>query len=141
MKSPVVADTSGFVSLASITDRNHKIASLGSISMQEQNLPLIVPGEVITETINVFGKKVSHDIAVQVGKSILDSPSFTIVETTLDIRKIAFAKFQKSASSVSFTDCLVMAVADAYGTKGIFGYDAIFQKKGYIRFGIDDQKK
>ena len=141
MKSSVVADTSGFVSLASITDSNHKIAALGSVSMQEQNLSLIVPGEVITETINVLGKKISHDIAIQVGKSILDSSSFTVVDTTTDIRKVAFAKFQKQASSVSFTDCLVMAVADAYGTKYIFGYDAIFRKKGYVRFGIDDQKK
>jgi len=141
MKSSVVADTSGFVSLASITDSNHKIAALGSVSMQEQNLSLIVPGEVITETINVLGKKISHDIAIQVGKSILDSSSFTVVDTTTDIRKVAFAKFQKQASSVSFSDCLVMAVADAYGTKYIFGYDAIFRKKGYVRFGIDDQKK
>jgi predicted nucleic acid-binding protein len=32
---------------------------------------------------------------------------------------------------VSFTDCVVMAVADTYGTKRIFGFDEAFTKNGY----------
>jgi predicted nucleic acid-binding protein len=32
---------------------------------------------------------------------------------------------------VSFTDCLVMAVADRFGTKVIFGFDEVFRKNGY----------
>lgn len=140
MNTPVVADTSGFISLASVTDSNHSLAVSGSVSIQEQHLPFIVPGEVVTETINVLGKKMSHAVALQVGASILESPAFTFVETTDAIRKQAFGKFKAQASSVSYTDCLVMAIADAYDTKSIFGYDDVFRRKGYIRFGLDDQK-
>lgn len=33
--------------------------------------------------------------------------------------------------SVSLTDCIVMAAADARGTKDIFGFDRIFAQRGY----------
>lgn len=67
MNTPVVADTSGFISLSSVTDNNHNRAVQGSISIQEQSFLFIVPGDVITETINVLGKKVSHEAAEAVG--------------------------------------------------------------------------
>lgn len=140
MKTSVVADSSGLVSLASGTDSNHRLAVAGSVSIQEQKIPFIIPGEVITETINVIGKKISHTEALRVGGSILESPEFIMVETTANVRGRALELFEKQASSVSFTDCLVMAMADAYNTKFIFGYDEVFRKNGYIRFGLDDQK-
>ena len=136
---PVVSDTSGFVSLANSSDSNHVRAKAVSVSIQEQHLSLIVPGEVITETVNVLGKKINHEMAERVGKSIIESSAFTIIETTPEIRKMAFKIFSKQPSSVSFTDCLVMAIADFYDTIRIFGYDDAFRKNGYLRIGVDDQ--
>jgi predicted nucleic acid-binding protein len=34
---------------------------------------------------------------------------------------------------VSLTDCIVMAIADHYGTKDIFGFDKQFADAGYHR--------
>ena len=62
---------------------------------------------------------------------------FIIAETTLEVRIEALEKFQKQPKSVSFTDCIVMAFADEYETREIFGFDDAFRKNGYIRFGID----
>ncbi len=140
MNTPIVADSSGFVSLASGTDSNHALAVAGSVSIQEQHLLFIIPGEIITETINVIGKKIGHAHAMRLGRGILDASALTIVETTAEVRNRALELFEKQASSTSFTDCLVMAVADAYDTRLIFGYDEVFRKNGYIRFGLDDQK-
>ena len=42
-------------------------------------------------------------------------------------------KFGTVPQSVSFTDCLVMAVADEYGTRDIFGLDKQFTDAGYNR--------
>ncbi len=140
MKPPIVADTSGVVSLANTNDTNHAIATAGSISIQEQNLPFIVPGDVITETINVLGKKMNHALAIKVGDNIIRTESYTIIDTSPDIRDAAFEIFKKLPESVSFTDCIVMAIADLYNTKYIFGFDKIFCQMGYIRFGMDDQR-
>jgi predicted nucleic acid-binding protein len=45
----------------------------------------------------------------------------------------AFKKFETLPNAVSFTDCIVMAVADDYGTPDIFGFDKQFQDAGYHR--------
>ena len=34
---------------------------------------------------------------------------------------------------MSFTDCLVMKVADEFGTKDVFGFDKQFEDPGYRR--------
>ena len=45
----------------------------------------------------------------------------------------ALKKFATVAESVSFTDCMVMTIADDYGTPEIFGFDKPFQDAGYQR--------
>jgi hypothetical protein len=45
----------------------------------------------------------------------------------------ALDKFAVLPQGVSFTDCLVMATADAYFTKDIFGFDKQFADAGYTR--------
>jgi predicted nucleic acid-binding protein len=45
----------------------------------------------------------------------------------------ALKKFAHIGEAVSFTDCIVMAVADEYGTPDIFGFDKQFQEAGYHR--------
>ena len=43
----------------------------------------------------------------------------------------ALERFAYQPASVSFIDCIVMALADRLGTKLIFGFDEVFHKKGY----------
>jgi len=45
----------------------------------------------------------------------------------------ALEKFKAVPQAVSFTDCIVMAVADEYNTKDIFGFDKQFEDAGYVR--------
>jgi predicted nucleic acid-binding protein len=43
----------------------------------------------------------------------------------------ALRKFEKLPERVSFTDCVVMAVADYYQTQDISGFDQQFAQAGY----------
>jgi len=137
---PVIADSSALVSLASVTDQNHSKAVLYSQSFVKTNRPLIIPSEVIAETINTIGRKISHQMAMAVGNELLGSSAYFIVDSNTDLRIIAFDKFKKQKgppelslkpAKASFTDCVVMAVADYYETKDIFGFDKIFSKNGF----------
>ncbi len=130
----IIADTSALISLVSESDSNHKNALK---IINEIIGTIIIPGEVISEFLNVLGKKTGHKIASQKAKIIFDSQSFEIAEITTEIRKDSFEKFKKQPNSVSFTDCLVMSLADEYDTKQILGFDECLKKSGYIRFGID----
>lgn len=141
MKPSVVADTSALISLASLSDGNHKAAENISTSIKKNDYPLIIPGEVFTETINTLGRKAGHRSAIDTANELLDSKELVIVDTSPDVRKNALIKFKEQSESVSFTDCLVMACADVYKTNLIFGFDSAFRKNGYVRLGMDDQKR
>jgi len=136
MTNLVIADSSGLVSLALSADSNHKQAVLIAGQIEKNNKTLILPGEIFAETINILGKKVSKEIAVFTADKILKSDLFQIVESSNAQRLSALEKFQKQSRSVSFTDCVVMAFADHFDTKDIFGFDGIFKKNGYVRLGM-----
>lgn len=133
MKS-IIVDSSSLVALANKKDSTHKRAK-AIITKFKDALQVVIPTEVFAETLNIIGKKVGKFIAVNVGEKLLLSDLFDIVESTHQIRIAALKKFKNQPRSVSFTDCIVMAFADAYGTKEIFGFDETFTKNGYVRIG------
>lgn len=137
MSQPIIIDSSAFISLGTITDSNYRKATAISSKIGEDDRIIIMPGEIFTEIVNVAGKKIGHVAAIDQANKILSSKIVHIEETTLAIRQSALNKFRKQFESVSFTDCLVMAFADEFETKEIFGFDNVFRKNGYIRIGID----
>ena len=137
MKPPIIADSSALVSLATVTDSNYSQAIAIARKIEEENLQVVIPGDVFSETLNVLGRKSSHQIALGTAETILNSNSFIIAETNAKIRDNALTIFKNQAQSVSFTDCLVMAFADHFHTKTIFGFDEIFRKNKYQRLGLD----
>ena len=137
MKPPIIADSSALVSLATVTDSNYSQAIAIARKIEEENLQVVIPGDVFSETLNVLGRKSSHQIALGTAETILNSNSFIIAETNTKIRDNALTIFKNQAQSVSFTDCLVMAFADHFHTKTIFGFDEIFRKNKYQRLGLD----
>ena len=139
MSKPIIADSSALVSLASISDQNHKLAVTLSNQLIQEDRQIIIPTEVFAETINVLGRNGSHQMAYGTANQILGSNPI-IPETTHNLRQEALEKFRDQPESVSYTDCLVMIFADEYETKEIFGFGNVFRKNDYIRFGIDKSK-
>lgn len=132
MTNQVVADSSGIISLASLTDSNHKKALKITRDIKAKGIKLIIPGDIVTETLNITSKKFGRAVAVALGDELFSSTEYTIVETTEQIRHATFMLFQQQPTTVSFADCLVMAFTDYYETKLIFGFDAVFAKNGYM---------
>jgi predicted nucleic acid-binding protein len=135
MKKPnattlVVADTSGLMTLLVDTDANHHKAVVQSEVFDQSPGAVIIPSHIFSELMNVLGKKLGHKIAVNAGKRIISNPDYLIVESDTELEE-TLEQFGQQSSSVSFTDCVVMAVADRLGTKLIFGFDEVFRKNGY----------
>ena len=126
----VVADTSGLMSLLVDTDANHKRALALSTLFDESPGAVIIPSHVFSELMNVLGKKLGHQVTVSIGQQVLSNPTYLIVEADKEL-EVALERFANHPASVSFTDCVVMAVADRLGTKLIFGFDEVFRKNGY----------
>ncbi|OGG00154.1 hypothetical protein A3D78_05295 [Candidatus Gottesmanbacteria bacterium RIFCSPHIGHO2_02_FULL_39_14] len=137
MKTLIIADSSGIISLISETDKNHSLAVKISLKLEKAKGSIIVPTEVFAEILNITGKKLGHKIALIVAEKILSMKTFLISDTNEKIRKRAMDIFKDQPESVSFTDCIVMANADSFKTKDIFGFDEVFRKNGYKRIGVD----
>ena len=137
MKTLIIADSSGIISLISETDKNHSLAVKISLKLEKAKGSIIGPTEVFAEILNITGKKLGHKIALIVAEKILSMKTFLISDTNEKIRKRAMDIFKDQPESVSFTDCIVMANADSFKTKDIFGFDEVFRKNGYKRIGVD----
>ena len=130
----IIADSSALVSLIDENDINHRRAIEEAKRLEEADRPIMLPGEVLAETINILGKKFSHGLAVAAAGEFLRAGSqYFVVETSIEQLRTALVCFHKQKESVSFTDCIVMIVADVYGTKDIFGFDKQFEEAGYDR--------
>jgi len=129
----IIADSSGLISLLIDTDSNHHAAHGIATRLTEDGVTILVPSEVLAETINILGKKFGHEQTAQVVEGLFQSAVFPVIPSSDVVRKDALERFRGIISSVSYTDCLVMAVADHYGVTSIFGFDDIFSKQGYQR--------
>lgn len=135
-----IVDSSALLSLNFSSDSNNKKALEISALIEKENKELLIPEDIFSETMNVIGKKSTHEKAARIGKLLVTDKRFQLVSTTLPIRANAIGRFERQPQSVSFTDCLVMAFADDFETREIFGFDQAFVKNGYIRIGIDRKK-
>jgi predicted nucleic acid-binding protein len=133
LESPLIADTSALVSLAVKTDHNHAPAVAAAEALDQANRPILLPIDVLSETINLLGKKSGKETARNAGIRLLSDDSQFLLIDTASYAYDAFEKFGKLPPSVSFIDCMVMAVADAYCTKDVFGFDKQFADAGYTR--------
>lgn len=126
----VIADTSALVSLVVDVDTNHPTALRFFDSARDRRVEILLPGDILTETLNILAKKASKTLAIQTGDLLLSSPAITVLEASDLIRKQALVKFGQQPGSVSYTDCIVMAFADEYHSP-IFGFDEAFTRNGY----------
>jgi predicted nucleic acid-binding protein len=127
----IIADSSALISLFVTTDTNNTKARSILTKISKAERTIIIPSEVFAETINLIGKKFSHAQAIEAASLLLNADMFIITPTTAIARENALKEFGVMSKGVSYTDCLVMTVADLYRTTDIFGFDEIFLKSGY----------
>jgi predicted nucleic acid-binding protein len=132
-EEPIIADISALVSLAVETDHNHRPAMKAASRLREASRPIILPADVFVETINILGKRSGHDTALKAAGDLLRPGSQFVLIETRPYLLAALEKFKDQSPGVSLTDCMVMTVADDYGTKDIFGFDKQFEEAGYHR--------
>lgn len=131
----IIADSSGLISLLALNDSNHQKANLIIETVIKKREKLILPYEVYAETMNIMGKKFGKKETNMAANYLFEyqkSGSLIFPDPKIETLKTAMKKFMQLSRSISYTDCLVMAIADEFETKTIFGFDEAFGKNGYI---------
>jgi predicted nucleic acid-binding protein len=127
----IIADSSALISLTITTDSNHA-AAWAYIQQLPPSQSIIVPAEVYAETLNLLGKKFGHKRAIEGMLILADFGAFIVQPSSDLVRSGALELFKSVGEDVSYTDCLVMAMAEQHGTVDIFGFDEAFSKRGYF---------
>jgi predicted nucleic acid-binding protein len=136
----IIVDSSGLISLIVLSDSNHaKALAIANQFVGSQGKAL-VSAEVFAETLNILGKKFGHEYAGGTVQAVLESSAFAVVPTSDVTRTDAVEQFRAAPAGVSFTDCLVMKVADEFGTRDVFGFDRQFEDAGYKRLSAPHEK-
>jgi predicted nucleic acid-binding protein len=111
-----------------------KIAGILAVT----NRQAIAPTEVLAETLNRIGNNIGRQQARLAGKALLArqaSGDLLIQQTDSALMAAALDRMEDVRESkgkrVSFVDCLVMAYADFYHTREVFGFDEAFSLNDY----------
>lgn len=132
MNTPVIIDSSALFALVSQDDSNHEQAVEVSGRLSETQRAVVLLSEVFAETLNIVGKKLGRPQQLALAREVLDSRDFIFSDETPQMRENAVTKLSQQPGSVSYTDALVMAFADLYNSRLIFGFDDVFRKNGYL---------
>jgi len=131
MNTPVIIDSSALFALVSLDDAHHQEALRISQKLARTQRAVVILGEVFSETLNIVGKKLGRQEQLALADEVLRSGDFIFQDVTRQLREDAVSKLEQQASSVSYTDALVMTLADFFISKAIFGFDDVFRKNGY----------
>jgi predicted nucleic acid-binding protein len=135
----VILDSSALIAQINVKDLWHKKANTISEFIERTDRKVILPAEVLAETLNRIGNNISRQDAVFAGYALLERnetgdilithSNTEILSATLNLLNSVQEPPDKRAS---FVDCLVMATATFYDTREIFGFDAVFSKNGFL---------
>ena len=142
----VILDSSALIAQINVQDIWHKRADEISQGIARTNRRVILPAEVFAETLNRIGNNIGRQAAVVAGQALLSrdvtgdillTPSTpALAAAALDLLKTVETPPEKRPS---FVDYLVMATANLYRTREIFGFDAVFPQNGYHLPGAEAQ--
>ena len=134
----VILDSSALIAQINVKDLWHKKANTVSEFIERTDRQVILPAEVLAETLNRIGNNVGRQDAVLAGNALMErnetgdilitQSNMEIISATLNLLKTVSEPQDKRAS---FVDCLVMATAAFYDTREIFGFDAVFGMNGF----------
>jgi len=125
----IFIDTGIFVALRNADDENHHQAKeLMKKALKAEFGRIYTADYIIDEAITTaLVRTRRHDIAVDVGRYIIESPRITKLWTTKEIFEIAWQKFETYKDrSLSFTDHITLVHMQKNKIKQILSFDSGF---------------
>lgn len=143
----VVLDSSALIAQINGKDLWHKKANTISEYIERTDRKVILPAEVLAETLNRIGNNVGRPEAVLAGTALMernDTGDILITHSNTEILRATLNLLnsvqEPPDKRASFVDCLVMATATFYNTREVFGFDAVFRRNGFQLPGSDEKQ-
>lgn len=130
----VFVDTGYWLALELANDINHH-AALQHWQRAIQSLPpLLTTSYVFDEVMTFFNSRGLHGKAVQVGTTLLHSPSLQLIHVDEALFYDGWAYFQKHRDKeYSLTDCISFVVMQQHAITTAYAFDKHFVQAGFIK--------
>jgi len=125
----VFVDTCIFVAVRNKRDKNHRrAAELMRGALRAEFGVVRTSDYVLDEAVTTaLARTRNHQIAVNTGKYILDSPRIERLPISQEDFTLAWRKFQTVRDKfLSFTDCTSLALMERHGIERIMSFDSNF---------------
>jgi predicted nucleic acid-binding protein len=130
--SKVFLDTSYLLALELTRDQNHAAAVQHWQSIAQLLPSFVTTSYVFDEVVTYFNSRRQHEKAVQVGKSLLLSPSVEFVHVDQPLFHEGWECFrQHQDKDYSLTDCISFIVMKQLSAEVAFTFDGHFAQAGY----------
>lgn len=122
----IVLDTSFLVAYANPNDRMHDAAlAVGKDIAAGRHGPALLSEYIFDEFVTLLRSRYGSRLAVREGNRLLNDHVIRVVLTNRAIIDTAWTMFSRH-SRMSFTDAIVVATAQYFGTREIASYDSDF---------------
>ena len=130
--SKAFLDTSYLLALELTKDQNHPAAKQHWQSISQSPPPFGTTSYVFDEVVTYFSSRGYHAKAVQVGNSLLLSPSVEFIHVDSALFYEAWEYFQQHEDKdYSLTDCISFIVMRRLGINTAFTFDGHFTQAGF----------
>jgi len=134
----IFLDTSALIALYNADDAHHQEARATMNAIRDGKIPFTrfyTTDYIIDETLTYMSRTLrNHDLAVEAGKALLNSPFTTIIHVDSVLFQKAWETFQVHPGP-SFTDCASFAAMEINGLGQAFTYDSHFKTAGHNIIG------
>ena len=130
--SKVFLDTSYLLALELTRDQNHEAATHHWQSIVPSRPSFVTTSYVFDEVVTYFNSRGQHEKAVQVGNSLLLSPSVEFVHVDQSLFHEGWEHFQQHRNKdYSLTDCISFIIMKQLSIHIGFTFDGHFAQAGF----------
>jgi len=130
--SAVFIDTSYLLALELTNDQNHQLAKTHWQQVVTSMPTLVTTSYVFDEVVTYFNSRGYHAKAVQVGNSLLFSPSIELISVDETLFYTGWNYFQQyQDKQYSLTDCISFIAMQQRGIQVAFTFDKHFIQAGF----------
>ncbi|HZR45893.1 MAG TPA: PIN domain-containing protein [Candidatus Manganitrophaceae bacterium] len=129
---PLLLDTSYLIALEVADDQNHLAAAEHWGKLTKSLPPLITTSYVFDEIVTFFNNRNHHSKAVEIGNTLLRSPSVELIHIDPPLLHEGWRYLQKHRDKTySLTDCISFVVMKQRGIKTALTFDKHFKQAGF----------
>jgi predicted nucleic acid-binding protein len=127
-------DTSYLLALELANDHNHHTAVQHWQQVSATHPSFMTTSYVFDEVVTFFNSRGYHTKAIQVGNTLLRSPSVQLLHVDESLFHEGWAYFQKHQDKdYSLTDCVSFVVMQRFGISTAYSFDKHFAQAGFLK--------